>query len=61
MGGEAVSERTVTTGGGAAFEGDVENRGLLVGRDQRITVNVTWQAAPFAPSTPDLARLLTER
>ena len=46
---------TIHTGGGAAIEGDLENRGTFVGRD--LTIHVTWQAAPFTLDQPDLAGL----
>jgi len=53
-----MSDSSIQTAGGAAVLGDVKvEGGDFIGRDQ-ITINVTWQAAPFTlKQEPDLDRL----
>jgi formylglycine-generating enzyme required for sulfatase activity len=52
-----MSEPKIQTAGGAAVQGNVQVKdGDFVGRD-RVTFNITWQAAPFALAEPDLDQL----
>ncbi len=53
-----MTKQSIQTGGGAAISGRVDTGGGdFVNRDQIITINVTWQTAPFALEQPDLAQL----
>jgi hypothetical protein len=52
-----MNSQAIDTKGGAAIQGGVQVKGGdFVGRD-RITVNITWQAAPFVLPQPDLDQL----
>ena len=51
-----MADPSIETEGGAAVRGDV-TAGTFIGRDQ-VTINVTWQAAPFTlKQEPDLDHL----
>ena len=51
---------TVDTGGGATVSGGVNAGGDFIGRDQVVTINITWQGAPFTLEEPDLAQLRSD-
>ena len=54
-----MSDLSIQTGGGAAVRGNV-TADKFIGRDQ-ITINVTWQGAPFTlKQKPDLDQLRTD-
>jgi energy-coupling factor transporter ATP-binding protein EcfA2 len=52
-----MNDASIHTEGGAVVDGEVRAGRDFVGRD-RITINITWQAAPFTlEQEPDLAQL----